>query len=465
MSNALAIAGVTAVLQHYLYNLYLLPSVSSTIPSPVHVSCLAPDQVQQKFSAGGGTAENQVNLFLHLVTHNAAWRNVGYASLSSDGTTAIGNPPLALDLHYLLTAYGSEPWQAEALLGYALMMLHQAPVITREDIDLALAARASSTYPSSTYPLNASLPLCGLGSQMEMIKITPETMSREEMAWLWTALKADYRPTYPFQVSVALLQPDVSASYALPVLQVAFNAVPQAQAQILSVTPQHLPNILTAESPNGQPAAQPGEYVVLTGDSLFGATQVLITHQKLGTQAKFLPIPNPPTPYPAPSATALTFQLPDHASISFPAGLYDLEVQWLDPTTKAAAATTNTVPFAIAAWLPNTQAVTPTPVTTPSGAFSQIQLASFAPPVFPGQSVTLSLSNIPTPTQTLVCLSADAQPLPNDNPASTLTFLFDPSLTTYHDFLARLVVDGVPSIVQITTPPAPLTFAGPWVTL
>jgi len=461
MSNALAIAGVTAVLQHYLYNLYLLPSVSSTIPSPVHVSCLAPDQVQQKFSAGGGTAENQVNLFLHLVTHNPAWRNVGYASLSSDGTSAIGNPPLALDLHYLLTAYGSEPWQAEALLGYALMMLHQAPVITRADIDIALAARATSTYPSSTYPLNASLPFCGLGSQMEMIKITPETMSREEMAWLWTALKADYRPTYPFQVSVALMQPDISASYALPVLQVAFNAVPEPQAQILSVVPQHTPNVLTAQSPNGQPAAQPGEFVVVTGEALFGATQVLITHQKLGTHAKFLPIPNPPAPYPPPSATAFTIQLPDHTSIGFPAGLYDLEVQWLDPTTKAATATTNTVTFAIAAWLPGTQAAG----TTPSGSMIQLKLSSFAPPVFPGQSVALSLSNIPTPIQTLVCFSADAQPLPDDNPATSLTFLFDPGLPTAVDLLARLVVDGVPSIVQITTPPAPLTFAGPWVTL
>jgi hypothetical protein len=453
MSNALAIAGVTAVLQHYLYNLYLLPSVAASIPSPVHVSCLAPDQVQQQFSTGTGTAENQVNLFLHLVTPNAAWRNVDYASLSSDGTTAIGNPPLALDLHYLLTAYGSEPWQAEALLGFALMMLHQAPVITRADIDSALAARATSSYPSSTYPLNASLPLCGLGGQMEMIKIIPEPMSREEMAWLWTALKADYRPTFPFQVSVALLQPDVSASYALPVLQVAFNAVPQIQAQILSIQTQ-----------SGQPAAQPGDYVVITGEALFGASQVVITHQKLGTQTTFLPIPNPPTPYPPPSATALTLAIPDHASINFPAGLYDLEVQWIDSTTHAATATTNTVPFAVAAWLPNTQSVTPAATSTPSGSMLQLQLTSFAPPIFPGQSVTLSLSNIPTPSQALVCYSADAQSLPNDTPATTLTFLFDSGLAGANDFLARLIVDGVTSIVQIPAPPAPPSFAGPWVT-
>jgi hypothetical protein len=450
MSNALAIAGVTAVLQHYLYNRYQQPSVSSSFATPVRVTCFAPDQVQQQLASSGGTAENQVNLFLHLVTHNAAWRNVGYTSLSADGTTAIGNPPLALDLHYLLTAYGSEPWQAEALLGFALMMLHQAPVITRADIDVALAARTGSTYPYSGYPLNSTLPLCGLGSQMEMIKITPESMSREELAWLWTALKADYRPTFPFQVCVALLQPDVSASYALPVLQVAFSANPQPQAQILSI-----------QTASGQPAAQPGEYVILTGESLVGASQIVITHQKLGNQATFQPLPNPPAPYPPPSATALTFQLPAPTSISFPAGIYDLSVQWIDPTTKAATATTGTFPFAIAAWLPNAQAAT----TAPSGSMIQLTLSTFAPPIFPGQSVTLSLSNIPTPSQTLVCLSADAQPLPNDNPVSTLTFLFDPGLPTATDLLARLIVDGVPSVVQIPPPPAPPSFIGPWVTL
>ena len=58
-----------------------------------------------------------------------------------------------------------------------------------------------------------------------MIKITPATLGREEMAWLWTALKADYRPTFPFQVSVVLLQPQQNTSLALPVLRRHFQAL------------------------------------------------------------------------------------------------------------------------------------------------------------------------------------------------------------------------------------------------
>jgi Pvc16 N-terminal domain len=437
MSNALAIAGVTAVLQHYLHNLYV--SVGSNFSSPVHVSCLAPDQIQQQIVSGSTTTENQVNLFLHLVTPNSAWRNVGYASLDPSGTKAIGNPPLALDLHYLLTAYGSGPWQAEALLGFALMMLHQAPVLTRADVDAALAARAGSSYPYSGYPLNATIGLCGIGDQAELLKITPESMSREEMAWLWTALKADYRPTYPFQVSVALLQPEQASSFALPVLKTVFSA---------AATPP--PTILSIQTKSGQPAGQQGESVTLTGEFLAGANQVLLTHAKLGRQLKLTPS--------GVTANSVTFQLPTSPPNQYPAGIYDLVVQWLD-TSGNAQQSTNTVAFAVATWLPATQAAP----TAAVGSQMQLTLNSFAPQIWPGQAVTLALSNTAVP---LVSLSAEAQPLPDQNPASSLTFLFSNGLPTGTNLLARLEVDGVSSIVQANIPiSGSPSFIGPWVTI
>ena len=68
------------------------------------------------------------------VTGHSGWRNVGLPSIGADGRSQLKNPPLALDLHYLLTAYGSSDWQAEALLGYGVLMLHQNPVLARDDI-------------------------------------------------------------------------------------------------------------------------------------------------------------------------------------------------------------------------------------------------------------------------------------------------------------------------------------------
>ena len=68
------------------------------------------------------------------------------------------SPPLALDLHYLLTVYATDYWQAEALLGYALMMLHENPVLTRNDISNALQALSTSPEP---YPGNPLTPFLG----------------------------------------------------------------------------------------------------------------------------------------------------------------------------------------------------------------------------------------------------------------------------------------------------------------
>ena len=124
MSNSLAISGVTAMLQYNLGVAY--SSADPPFASLPTITCLAPDQVQGLL--GGVTEdENQVNLFLHQVTHNPGWRNADLPSLGADGKTKLKNPPLALDLHYLLTVYGSDNWQAEALLGCALLALHDNP--------------------------------------------------------------------------------------------------------------------------------------------------------------------------------------------------------------------------------------------------------------------------------------------------------------------------------------------------
>ena len=102
MSNALAISGVTAALQYFLNIVYNDPN------SPlgaVTVSAIAPDIIQSTLI--GGNQRLQVNLFMHQVTPNAAWRNVDLPSVGPDGSTRLRNPPLALNLHYLLTAYAS----------------------------------------------------------------------------------------------------------------------------------------------------------------------------------------------------------------------------------------------------------------------------------------------------------------------------------------------------------------------
>ena len=421
MSSALAISGVTAALQYYLGNVY--SGLSSLFGGTVVVSSQAPDLVQNSLG-DGSTLQNQVNLFLHQVTHNVGWRNVGLPSLAADGKTVLKNPPLALDLHYLLTAYGSSDWQAEALLGYALLMLHQNPVIARSQVSAALQALPTSN-PSN--PLSGELGASGLADQFEMIKITPSTLGREELAWLWTALKADYRPTFPFQVSVVLLQPQSPLTFSLPVLSrnIAAQAGPPAQ-------------LLQASAPSGQTAAAPGDVVTVTGLSLSGATQVVLTNPRLG-------IHYPPFAPATVTNESITFPVPNDPA-NLPAGVYNLSVLFTS-TGGTLLKSSNTLLLPIA---PSILA-TPAPSATASGGGTLVSLTC-NPQILPSQNAQLIMGATAVPAQPFT--SATANP----------TFLFTPALAA-GSYLARLQVDGIISPVAVNWSNTPPTFTGPMVTV
>ncbi|MGA8575380.1 MAG: DUF4255 domain-containing protein [Candidatus Cybelea sp.] len=429
MSNGLAIAGVSYLLHNSLVNLYGDPSSPFT---GVNVTSIAPDQVQSSFG-DLNNPENRVNLFLHQVTHNPGWRNVDLPWLASDGKTQLQSPPLALDLHYLLTVYGSESWQAEALLGYALMMLHEIPVLTRSDITNALAA-ASGKYGASN-PIAKLLDSCGLADQVEMLKITPETLGREEMAWLWTALKADYRPTFPFQVTVVLMQPQQQTSLALPVLSRGVTALPIQPARILSVS-----------APSGQAAAST-DTVSVIGEFLSGIGQVRLTNSRFEID----------DPIAVTDAGNTTFTFIPNAGFTNPAGLYTLTAQVLDAQHHILQSTLP-IDFAIAPTLPaQTAIVTP----NPQGKLVKVTMS---PNVREGQTVSLVLSGpIPPPPGTAVfTCSAPAQTFTGN--VGALSFQF-PSTLPSGPLLGRLIVDSVPSQVQVTPNVFPPTFSGPMVTI
>ena len=54
----------------------------------------------------------------------------GLPSRDASGRLRLTNAPLALDLHYLLSAYSGGDLHAEILLGYAMQLLHEMPVLT-----------------------------------------------------------------------------------------------------------------------------------------------------------------------------------------------------------------------------------------------------------------------------------------------------------------------------------------------
>ncbi|HLI05061.1 MAG TPA: DUF4255 domain-containing protein [Ktedonobacteraceae bacterium] len=199
MSGALAVASVTAVLKHLLGNVLVQQSTIAGM-GDVTVSALPPDRVL----ASGGTEEhNQLNLYLYRLTPDSAWRRGGTLTSAQKMGVEQENLPLALDLHYLLTAYGERDLYAEILLGYALQFFYETPVLTREMIRSTLASlSAGNGSHAGVTALTTSM----LSEQLERISIRPEFLNTEEMSRLWTSFQARARLSTSYEVSVVLIE-------------------------------------------------------------------------------------------------------------------------------------------------------------------------------------------------------------------------------------------------------------------
>ena len=184
MSTALAIGATSAVLRNVLDN-GLIDAVSA-VGVPVKVTVKAPDLINLE----DPQFTPQLNLFLYRVSTNPGWRNADLPSRDSGGRR-ITNPPLGLDLHYLLTAYGREDLHAEILLGYGMHLLHERPFLDRPSIRKALTL--SPLDPAILPDAFQSPPNAGLAEQLEMLKITWEPMDTEAMSKLWSAVQSHYR--------------------------------------------------------------------------------------------------------------------------------------------------------------------------------------------------------------------------------------------------------------------------------
>src|SRR6266566_6194256 len=162
MRSGLAIASVTAVLKNLLDNELIQLSATASM-GDVSITVQPPDRIST-----GAEEHTQLNLWLYRLTPNSGWRRSGTFSTQAD---LLENPPLALDLHYLLTAYGERDFQAEILLGHAIQCLYETPILTQETIRSALASISTSNGSSAAL---TALPASALTEQLEQVKISPE---------------------------------------------------------------------------------------------------------------------------------------------------------------------------------------------------------------------------------------------------------------------------------------------------
>jgi hypothetical protein len=229
MSDYLAVGGVTAVLKSLLNAGLSEGGPSTVLVSPPGITNKPPDLITT-----GQDEQPQLNLFMYYASVNPALRNLNLPSVDSNGNV-ISNPPLAINLHYLVTAYGANPYDPEILLAFAMQVFHNTPVVPRATIQAALTALNSGTNPSNEQNLIA---LSTLASQIEHIRITPEALTTEEIYRLWTAFQVSYRPTTSYQVSVVVIQSTQSYKSNRPVqTPPSLLALPLAGPMISKVSP------------------------------------------------------------------------------------------------------------------------------------------------------------------------------------------------------------------------------------
>ena len=396
MSNPLAIAAVTRTMQRILEKGF----EEDQELSGLLITTQPPDKART------GTT-NQVNLFLYQTAPNAAWRNQPMPHVKQGET---GQPPLALDLHYLLTAYGQgdNDLNGHHVLGRAMSIYNDTPLLGRK--------RLHDLFPTSD-----------VGDQPERIRITPTTLSVDEMSKLWNTFQVQYRISATYRVSVVLIESAQAARTPLPVLE----RGPQAQGD---VTPP-FPALTGIELPDRRESARLGDTVRLRGRHLDADTRLLRLEHPLWEEPTELPVPGDPG-WTESGEQVVSVDLQDDplTRTTWPAGFYGATVV----VTKGGRTNeTNALPLPLAPRV----TIAPNPAAR-DGDGNLALTATVQPEVRRGQRVALLLG--------------DRAVAPDPFTTQTKTLHFTIEAAAPGAFYVRLRVDGVDSVLVDRTKEPPV---------
>jgi hypothetical protein len=395
VSNSLAIAAVTSTIRNLLYR-----GVNEDL-SGTDVTTRPPDK------ARGSLTGNQVNLFLYQTTTDAAWRNHDLPGQVRPGEQ--GQPPLPLVLHYLVTAYAEndDDMVAHHLLGRAMGVLHDRPVIDRDDLRLALAG--NDVY-----------------DQPERVRITAAPLTIEEMSKLWTTFQTQYRISAAYEASVVLIESTRPVQANPPVAR---RGADDRGGTAAGSAASPFPSLRTVTIPGNQPAAQPGDALVFGGTALAGTAVALrLAHPRLPA-----PVDVAVDPAADVTPTSIAFTVPDEPD-QLPAGVYT--VQTLVTGDDGVDRSSNEFPLVVGPILSSLPAS-----VDRTGSGSATISVDVRPSVLPGQRVALLLGSrqVPVPSPAAAAAHLDIV-VPNAAPGT---------------YSVRLRVDGADSRLVDTSAQPP----------
>ncbi|MFL6247268.1 MAG: DUF4255 domain-containing protein [Thermoanaerobaculia bacterium] len=388
MSTELAISAVSLVLRDLMTSGVKLDDglVPLSITKGLEHTILPPDRVRIKHHHA-----NVINVFLYRVHTNAAYRNHEFS----------GQTPLALNLEYLITAFGEDDRDevAHFILGKAMRMLQDHAVIARSDLRLALKAAR-------------------VHDQLENLRIVHQDLTLEDLSKLWTAFQTHYRISASYLITVLLIDSKIPVRAPLPVLK---RGADDSGWDALAGAP---PELDRATPATGFNAVRLGEELILSGENLDTSGLTAIVRHPL-VAPKILDVV-------AIDSGHIKVKIdPDTkpgTAAAWVAGLYSIALQVSRPSLPAWL--TNEVPFALAPAI----VVTPNLQSGPNALFdltidAKPQIRDQQPAIVVFGDQQIAAGTIPPPA--------------NVDAPSIVKVKVQGPLGTYR---VRLRVDGVDSI-------------------
>ncbi|MEV6173682.1 DUF4255 domain-containing protein [Streptomyces sp. NPDC051954] len=180
MSNALAIAHVSEALALLIAS-HLGPEIDMAV------------KVEPSKPPTEPPSEPTITVFLYQVTPNTSQRNNDLPTRATDGTL-VRRPAAALDLHYVITAYGEErTLVGQRLIGSVVRTLHEIPVLPADVIEQA----GERPYLAGS----------DLAEAAQRVRFTPTVMDVDETSKLWGMLhQTPYALSVVYQAALVFIE-------------------------------------------------------------------------------------------------------------------------------------------------------------------------------------------------------------------------------------------------------------------
>ncbi|MGM9442142.1 DUF4255 domain-containing protein [Streptomyces murinus] len=200
MSNALAIAHVSQALA-LLIESHLQPEIDMAV------------KVEPRKPPAEPPTDPTISVFLYQVAPNPSQRNNDLPTRAPDGTL-VRRASMALDLNYVISAYGDETeLVGQRLLGSVVRTLHEIPVLPKDIIELA----GEKPYLTGSDLLEAA----------QRVRFTPNVMDVDETSKLWGMLyQTPYALSVVYQASLVLIDGLETPTPAEPVRRPEVRVLP-----------------------------------------------------------------------------------------------------------------------------------------------------------------------------------------------------------------------------------------------